>query len=334
MESRTIPGTDAPQAPRLASIILNWNNYDVAHRFLESFSVAPFPDHEIIVVDNESPTRPTEKLQAEFPNFTYIYNSENVGIAAGNNLGMKYALAKGAEYIFLFNFDLQIIDSDFFTKMVAHMDVHPEVGMLAPGLLYPDRRPQNSVKPIPTIWNQFYFDWFFVKKILRRLGYRRVAPGRVTRDVEFVMASALLVRRKMVEDIGLEDERFFLAFEDMDWCVRAREKGWRVRYFPEVEIIHLHGAASKALMTNFDYYFGEKLRFFTKHYSSVHTLFFRILVSLGAAARAIFGWELYLMGKRERKEYARGYQRLAYRIWTYPWSRKAYEIPARPRKTT
>lgn len=300
--------------PRLASVIVNWNNYEATRAFVASFARAPYPDHEVIVVDNNSPNGSTKRIEAEFPEYTYIYNDENVGIAAANNIAMRHALARGARYIFFFNNDLELIEEDFFTKMVSYMEQHPRAGMAAPQLLHPDGRLQPSVKLMQTPFNQCA-EWLWLRSVVRRMNVGRPHSGPL-RASDFVMASALLVRKEAIEDIGPEDERFFLGYEDMDWCERAREKGWSVDYIPEARVTHWHGVSSKGLMSNFDYYFQEKLRYLMKHYPQWQNALFRLCVSFGSLARAVAG--------------SRAHLRLAYRIWTYPWSRGAYLTPARP----
>ncbi len=300
--------------PRLASVIVNWNNYTETCAFVASFARAPYPDHEVIIVDNNSPNRSTERIQAEFPQYTYIYNRENVGIAAANNIAMREALARGAQYIFLFNNDLEIIEDDFFAKMIGYMEQRPRTGMAAPQLLHPDGTPQPSVKLMQTPFNQCA-EWLWLRPLIRRMNAGRPHSGPL-RESDFVMASALLVRKEAIEDIGFEDERFFLGYEDMDWCKRAREKGWSVDYVPEARITHWHGVSSKGLMSDFDYYFKEKLRYLMKHFAAWQTFLFRMCVSFGSLVRGARG--------------SRAHLRLAYRIWSYPWSKRAYLVPARP----
>lgn len=317
---------------KIASIILNWNNYELTRSCTASFGKIVAPGHEIIVVDNHSDNDSTRRIQREFPQYTYLYNSHNAGIAGGNNFGIKYALKKGAEFIFLCNNDIEILKEDSLRLMIEHLQEHPEIGILGTRLVYPDGKVQSSVKPFPTLWNQFYFDWFWFRSMRERLGMRRkVFDYDRTQDVEYVMGAAFLIRSRMIEEISLQDERFFLGYEDMDWCKTARDRGWKVRYFPEVTIKHVHGATSQGLLStrNFDYYFGEKVRYFTKHYPFWYVFLFRLFSSIGAGLRALRGWARWLCRQEEsRYGYARAYSRLWYRIWLFPWSKDA--PPARP----
>jgi len=310
----------------VASIILNWNNYDLTRACVLSFGKIASPDHEIIIIDNYSGSDATMRIQNEFPGYTYIYNDKNIGIAAGNNVGIKYAMSSGAEFILLCNNDIEILENDSLEKMVRYMKDHLRVGILGPRLVYPDGRLQTSVKSFPTLWNQFYFQWFAVKRVLRRMGIMRAAefdPEKI-QNVEYVMGAAFLIRRKMIDEIGLQDERFFCGFEDMDWCRMAQNSGWEVCYFPEVTIKHVHGATSGKLLSNFDYYFGEKLRYFKKHHSIFYTTFFRILVSAGAILRWLWGGLRWIFNSSDGNlAYVRSYGRLAYRIWMFPWAKNS-----------
>ena len=319
---------------KVATIILNWNNYPLTRECVASFGTTITPDHEVIVVDNNSPNGATARIQEEFPAYTYVYNKKNLGIAGGNNIGVRYAMARGAEYVFLCNNDIVIGAPDTVSRMVSYMDAHPEVGILGPRLVYPDGRAQASAKPVPTIWNQFYFDWFFLRRMLRRLGVRSQPFDRDRiQDVGFLMGAAFLVRVRMLAQIGLQDERFFVGYEDIDLCKRAWDALWHVRYFPQVTIVHVHGATSRHLVSteNFDYYFGERLRFFAKHHALPTVACFRMLVSAGAMLRAIWGSRHLIVSRTdEHKRYVRSYARLSWRIWALPWRKKTWEVPWSP----
>ena len=302
---------------KLAIIILNWNNYDFTLSCVASFKKAIRKDYEAVIVDNHSDNDSTRKIQAEFPEYTYIYSPVNAGIAKGNNLGIKYALGKDARFIFLGNNDIEILDSETFDKMIAYMEENPKIGILGVKLILPDGCVQNSVKNLPTIWNQFYFEGLFFNRLPRSFDKEKII------DAPFVMGAAFLIRREMIEDIGLEDEQFFCGHEDIDWCKRAWDAGWKVCYFPEVSIKHIGGGSSQHLYKlNFDFYFSEKLKYFKKHYSFFHVLFFRFFTSVGSLPRAISGWmKWFLKRKDANKAYARAYTRLIYRIWVFPWKK-------------
>lgn len=315
------------QKIRAASIIITWNNYNLTRVCAASFVKAVSPDHEVIVVDNHSTDGSTQKIQKEFSQFTYIYNSDNLGISKANNVAMRYALDKGAEFVFLFNNDIELIDKNSLHKMIKYVENCPGVGILGPRLIYPDGRQQPCVKPFPTLWNQFYFQWFIFRKLLHFFSFpEKVFDYHRIQDVDFVMGAAILVRRKMIEEIGLQDESFFCGGEDLDLCKRAHNAGWKVRYFPDVTIMHVHGASTRHLLGNrfnFDYYYRERLRYFKKYYNPFTVFLFRILVSLGAVPRVLFGWfRLVFMKTDFNKAYAREYSRLFYRIWLYSWFRE------------
>jgi len=300
-------------APRLVSIILNWNNYEHTHAFAQSLRSTASDEHEVVIVDNNSPNKSTERIQAEFPQYTYIYNDTNVGIAAANNIAIRYAEERRAAFVFLFNNDLEVIEADFFKKMLAYMDAHPRVAMAAPQLLFPDRRVQMSIKRIPTPSNQ-------ISELLR-LPQRKIDLSRLKKEggtipsSYFVMASALLVRVDALRDIGLEDERFVLGYEDVDWVKRAHEAAREVHFVPRATILHHHGVSSKNAMSRMDFYYGEKLRFLMKHHAFLPIALFRLAVSISSLARAFSG------------RHMRSHLYLAYRIWTYPWTSAAYRIP-------
>jgi glycosyltransferase involved in cell wall biosynthesis/GT2 family glycosyltransferase len=317
VSSRIHAAEGTPAHIELASIIVNWNNYERTRAFIASFARSHFPGHEVIVVDNDSPNGSTARIQKEFPQCTYVYNDRNAGIAAANNVAMRYALSRGARYVFLFNNDLEIVEDDFFEKMVAYLEAHPKAGMAAPSLMYPDGRPQNSVKRIPTPLNQIG-EWLNLRW-LRAPAFDRMRGGIVPREY-FIAASALIVRRGVIERVGYEDERFVLGHEDVDWCLRARKAGYELHFVPGTTITHWHGVSSKHTMSNWDFYYGERMRFLMKHHSFLSVYAFRSAASFGSVTRAFVG---FVRGH----EYAVEYLRLALRIWRYPWRRRAYLTP-------
>jgi GT2 family glycosyltransferase len=309
---------------KIATIILNWNNYTLTRACVASFKKIDNTGHEVIVVDNFSQDGSTKRIQKEFPRHTYIYNWRNAGFSIGNNLGMVHALGGGAEYIFLLNNDAEIIKGESLKRMVEYMDAHPEIGIMGPKLFFPDGRYQPSAKALPRIFNQFYTDWFFAKMVFRALGWSTPFDSDKIQEVDYVTGAALMIRRKTIEDIGLLDGRFFFGHEDADWCKRCWDAGWKVVYFPVVSFMHVQGGTGK-LMKDFKFYYRDRLRYFAKHYSFGYTSLFRLLVSLGAFLRVCLGILRWLL-KRDRQnlKYVVDYASLSWYVWFFPWRREKF----------
>ena len=260
-------------------------------------------DYEIIVVDNGSwdgtqemlknikyPPSPRLRRTSQTPKIRIISNDKNLGFAKANNQGIKEA--KG-EYVLLLNPDTEFIE-DALSKCVAKMESDEKIGVLGCQLLNPDRTIQHSVrafprardilvmflklhKLFPSLLDRYLAKDFFKKfsssgpSPLRRQGYGGQAyplPGRERGlyEVDQVMGAFFLVRRKVFDEIGLLDEKFFIWFEEVDFCRRARNNGWKVVYYPYAWIIHHQGQsfAQTSSLKKQMWFFKSALRYFTK----------------------------------------------------------------------
>lgn len=254
--------------PTVSVLIVNWNTKWHLRRCLYSLmdSASKFA-LEIIVVDNASTDGSVEMVQREFPQVKLIANKLNIGYAAANNQGAK--LANGL-YFLLLNPDAEVT-SQAIDKMLAFAETHPDVGAIAPKLIYPDGRLQPSVRSFPMpaalLFSALGLDKLFPKsKLLGRyrmtwFGYDEVA------EVDQPMSSALLVRREAWEQIGGMDESMPIFFNDVDFCWRLKKRGWQIYFLPDAIVVHHHGASTrllgigKALETH-----KGLLRFYDKHF--------------------------------------------------------------------
>ena len=223
---------------------------------------------EVLVVDNASSDGSADMMAAEFPWVELIRSPRNGGFAHGNNQALRRA--RGAS-ILLLNPDT-LMPAGGVGRLLERLRAHPEAGIVGPKLL----RPNGSMhlacrRSFPTPATAFY----------RFSGLARLFPGsrRFGRynltfvdpdlpiEVDSVCGACMLLRREVVQRVGLLDERFFMYGEDLDWCLRAREAGWTVRYEPAVVVQHQHGAASRkrALRTTFHFFRAMDL-FYRKHY--------------------------------------------------------------------
>jgi len=177
-------------------------------------------------------------------------------------------------------------------RMVEWMDAHPEAGIAGPKLLNPDGSRQPSVRRFPGLLDQalillkLHRFWPSAPPFRRYLAAD--FDGAKEQDVDQLMGAALFVRREVFADIGLLDEAFFIWFEEVDFCKRAKDAGWRVVYVPTASVIH-HGGASfaKAMTLKKQRYFGASMRtYFRKHRGAwtLLVLALPMLIGLGAAA--------------------------------------------------
>jgi N-acetylglucosaminyl-diphospho-decaprenol L-rhamnosyltransferase len=221
---------------------------------------------EIIVVDNVSTDGSAEMVRAEFPDVHLIVNTENRGFPAANNQGI--AVAEG-RYALILNPDTEVV-GDALATMVAYADAHPDVGVVGPQLLNDDRSIQSSRRRFPTMATAFFESTWLQLYAPRRMMKRYTVqdrPDDATLDVDWVMGAALMARREAIEQVGPMDEGYFMYSEELDWCKRFKDAGWRVVYLPTARIIHHGGKSSDQVVTSRHIHFQtSKVRYFRKHH--------------------------------------------------------------------
>jgi GT2 family glycosyltransferase len=231
---------------QLSIIIVNYNTGALTKALLESMLSTGLPDEtEIIVVDNDSRDDSVPLLRSDFPEITVIANQANLGLAAGVNMGMRQAQGK---YYLILNPDMIVLPHAL-QNLLAYMEEHPSVGMAGGKLIFPNGKIQYSCyrfyRPMTIIYRRTWLGRtrrgqaetarFLMKE------YDHLAP----REVEWLMGACLMVRADAVKEVGGMDERFFLYFEDVDWCRRFWLAGWRVVYVPSAVFSHYHQRSSK-----------------------------------------------------------------------------------------
>jgi GT2 family glycosyltransferase len=195
---------------------------------------------ETIVVDNGSIDGSVEAVRAAHPWAEVIALPENIGFAAGNNVGLRRA--KGRHCVLL-NSDTVVLP-DALEKCVRYLDAHPDVGVVGPQLLNPDGTKQNCIHNFPS-----YATELVPKGLLETLFPGRFPSKRYPHvepiEVEAVLGACLFVRREVLDDVGLMPEDYFFFLEETDWCFRIRQSGWRIVHIPDSHVVHIFGASTK-----------------------------------------------------------------------------------------
>ena len=215
-----------------------------------------------------------------------MIEQENLGLAAGWNAGM--AVASG-RYFLILNADAWLTEGAL-GRLVRHADAHPEAAVVGPRLLNTNGTLQRSVRGFPTLW-RLATEYFFLRKLAPRTRllnafYAGGFDHDEAREVEVVMGACMLVRREAVEQVGPLDEAFFLFSEETDWCYRFRQAGWKVRFFPGAECVHVGGASHGGRMLRENV--RGHLRFLAKHRG----------VRYAERARRLLCWALRLRAAR------------------------------------
>ncbi|MDY7076453.1 MAG: glycosyltransferase family 2 protein [Chloroflexota bacterium] len=275
----------------LSIVIVSWNVRDLLRQCLRSISsLSSSLSSEIIVVDNGSADGSVEMVQAEFPSVRVITNVDNRGFPTAINQGIGVAQGR---YIFLLNPDTEVVD-DALGTMVTFADVHSDVGIIGPQLLDPDGSVQSSRRRFPTLATAFFEStWLthYAPRSLLRHYQMLDTPDNATQDVDWVDGAAFMARRKAVEQVGLMDEGFFMYSEELDWCRRFRETGWRVVYLPAARIVHHRGKSSEQVVAASHIHFQtSKVRYFRKYHGRTVAEMLRLFL-LGN-----YAWQLGLEG--------------------------------------
>ncbi len=233
------------QPLELSICIVSWNVRDDLLACLDSiYSGAGDLSVEVIVVDNASADDTALATAQRYPQVRVIENEDNRGFAAGCNQGIEQATGR---YILLLNPDT-LVPPEAPQQMVNFADQHPEAGIIGPKLLYPDGRLQYSCRHFPTITAAIFRNTFFGRVMPRAASVADYLMSdwdhNEVRKVDWVSGACMLLRRELIEQIGLLDEQFFWGSEDVDYCWRAHKAGWQVLYTPQPEIIHAVGRSS------------------------------------------------------------------------------------------
>ncbi|MFN3652442.1 MAG: glycosyltransferase family 2 protein [Armatimonadota bacterium] len=268
----------------LSVVIVNWNTRELLRDCLASLWAArPHSglETEVIVVDNASADGSAAMVASEFPEVRLIANTENRNYAAGNNQGL--ALASGRA-VLLLNPDT-VVPPEALPSLVRDLAEHPGAGAVSPALVYPDGRIQPSVRGFPSpaalVGELTGLARLFPGSALGAYRVGDLPPDRAT-SVDQPMASAFMLRREALDQVGFFDEQFPLFFNDVDLCYRLKQAGWEILYDPRVRVVHVGGASTRQVRPQAIRMSHEGLkRFYATHYRRRLPLpLYRLLVGM------------------------------------------------------
>lgn len=230
--------------PVVSFLIVNYKVADLVHQSIQSIEEHVKTPYEIIIVDNASEDGSVESLMGYYDHTRVIASERNLGFGAGNNLAYKYA--KG-EYIFLLNPDTLLTD-DSVDRMIAYLKNSSTTGLVAPKLLYEDGTLQRSIRKFYSYYGSLIDNRFMNPIIARFPQITKWLPGLIdhnkSQQIEWAKGAALLIKREVIEQIGLFDEDFWIYGEEMDLCYRIGEAGWDKIFLNSCSIIHLEGKST------------------------------------------------------------------------------------------
>lgn len=219
----------AEKIPLLFVVVLNWNAFKDTDECLHSLKKVEYPNLQVVVVDNGSSDDSPEQIRNNHPDITLISCDVNRGIAAGYNHGIEFSLQAGAEYIVVMNNDL-IFDPKFLSEMVTTMKRWPQSGVIMPKIYYYDE-PE-------VIWSTGGRTRWMPSNILLRDRQKLDGPSLQAEEViEFAPSCCLLLNKDVCKEV-LFDENYFFYYDDWDFCLEVRKKGWEIIFSPSSHIWH------------------------------------------------------------------------------------------------
>jgi GT2 family glycosyltransferase len=217
--------------PLVYIVLVNYKGYQDTVECMESLKEINYNNYRLVVVDNASADGSYEKLKAEYKDHIIIESGDNMGFAGGNNIGIKLAIENNAEYVLLLNNDT-IVHREFLLSMVNCFQSNKNVGIVGGKILYYDKRDIISHAG-------GYIDRFKYTTVHYGLNCHGEDPSfNVERAVGFISGCLMMIDCKMIKEIGLLAEDYFMYYEDTDYCARMSSAGYELRYTPKAKIYH------------------------------------------------------------------------------------------------
>lgn len=271
----------------ITAIVLNWNGVGYIADCLKSLLAVKTGPHqlEIVIVDNDSSDNSIEFIAKNFPTCTLIRNPTNLGYAAGNNTGLKYALSRKSDFIWIVNPDITVAP-DALEMFIAGAAQFPHGGIFGgkiyftPGYeFHKDRYTKKDLGKV--FWYAGgLIDWGNL--IASHRGVDQVDSEQLNRDLEtdFVTGACMFIRRRVLEQVGLFDPKYFLYYEENDLCQRAHRSGFKLIFLYEPKAWHANAQATGMGSALQDYFLTRNRMLFGLHFASLYTKFALIRESI------------------------------------------------------
>jgi GT2 family glycosyltransferase len=245
------------ETPRVHVVILNWNGWEDTVACVASVKQTEYPDFHIVVVDNASSDGSEERIRAAHPDITVLQSGGNLGYAGGNNVGIRHALDQGADFVWILNNDTSVAP-DALAELVRPA-ADPQIGIVGSKIYF-------MAAPTRLWFAGGRVDWR--RGIAYHLGDGEDDTGQydAMTNSDTAQGASMLVSRATFEQIGLMDERYFLYFEEADFCCRARDAGFRVAFAPASHVWHSISKSTGARSSLFLYYFTRNNILFVRRH--------------------------------------------------------------------
>ena len=271
-------------------MVLNWNSAPDTLACLDSISQLHYANYTVLVVDNASTDDSVRQIRKAYPHLEILALKENLGYSGGNNRGIEFALAGNCDYVWLLNDDT-VVAPDSLASLVSVATSEPAAGILGPKV-YTSEEPQTILSAGATIVN----GW---RAQSRGVGQTDRGQFDHMADVDVVSGCAMLVSRRLIEQIGTLDESFFAYHEDVEWCYRAKQAGFRVLLVPQAHVWHPDTRRRDEYSAVVVYYMTRNTLFFV----SKHRLGLRVLAEvLLDGMRTLASWSLRRCWRHKRRQ--------------------------------
>lgn len=296
---------------RLSVVVVNWNTGELIRRCVESvYADLSAGEAEVFIVDSASTDGSTQAVQEQFPQATYIYSPKNIGFGPANNLALRQATG---DYLLLLNPDT-LVHPGAIAGLLRFMQQHPDAGAAASRLLNPDGSLQHSCSPEPTLWGEFLR--LFRLGGVRSDGYYAMETwdAAMPRPVDVILGACMLVRKAVLDQVGLFDEQFFMYNEETDLCRRIRQAGWKIYWAPQAQVTHYGGQSTRQMAAEmFVQLYRAKISYFRKYHGPLTVALYKLILLLSGLPRLALGpvARLESTGRGEKhRAIAANYQRL------------------------
>jgi GT2 family glycosyltransferase len=296
----------------LSIIIVTHNSIRHIEKCLQSiFDSLHECKFEIWIVDNNSSDE-TQQVIKKFP-VHFILNDSNLGFSKAVNIGIQRS---NGPFILLLNDDTEIQDN-VFDELIGFLKKTPDAAVVGPLVLLPDGRPEPFGLKFPSLLKEFFHANPYFKSIFRPIVTAKQKDSRaqtmsIPSQVDYVTGACFLLRRTIIEQIGLLDEKYFIYVEEVDWCWRIKQAGWYIYSYPLVSIIHHFGQSTKQKPTHqtinwlLPHRYFSILYFFKKNYHINKYHFLRMIIIQGFALRLLYHWitnSIYPSRKKDSIKY-------------------------------
>jgi GT2 family glycosyltransferase len=237
--------------PKVYIIILNFNSYQDTIECIKSLEAISYSNYEIVIVDNNSRDNSVEEISKNCPKYRLLLSKENLGYANGNNIGIKYALEQGADYICILNNDV-IVEGNFLQPIIEMFDKDNTIGMVGPCICeYSDR---NVVQAMGA-----YINLYRGLAMGQHEGQEYDKINKRFIDVDYLGGACFIVKSEVIRTIGVIPENYFLFYEETEFCLRARKSGYKLVCISDSRVYHKR-SATISKYNGLSYYFLNRNR--------------------------------------------------------------------------